>query len=727
MILFIYLFFSVASSMMFVKKKRMMEVFPSSWRNLWTEWQLRGLILLSLATQIVLVILGNRRKYIAGTWIRFTVWSAYLLADSIALMAAGIISNDLGDVYNANGLLDAKYELITFWAPLLLLHLGGTDTITAYSLEDNELWKRQSLGVVIQAIATLYIWLTAWTSTRLSLLFILMFFVGLVKYWERVRVLYLASEKKFRDSIPDIPTNESKIMEKCNLKQLEGYHLTRHQVFEVEVPVHSAKNSSSNELLTAYSLLEMVKRLFADLILGFQDRDASRENFERLSSLEAFRVIEIELGFIYDMLYTKAMTIYSRWGIARRIIAIFVILTVLVLFATLKEKHHHSKIDVIITLVLLAAALLLELYAFKELLVSDQTAHWLIKHKKTHFTTFLRVINLTLRPELDKKCRWSESIGQFSLLNFALGKKSRAYYGILKMLHIDEMLVIQSDHIPKPHIDDIKILIFKEIKNVRDGDGAEIDSKDFNLEYWYGRRGGRTLERRNRKDLDWSVTGFGFDQSILIWHLATEICYFQDFIQPCAIRAPANEESGEREPEDEKSTKGLNRQRCNYLSQYMLYLLVRHPNMLPIGMGHIKFRDIYSEVRAFIEEHMGKSVKGITLAEASEKLTELKAEVMLTVGGTDRSKRHRSNNVIFNACKLASQLGKGEEKWEIIKNVWLEMLGHAASQCKGRLHAQQLRRGGELLTHVWLLMAHFGLTDHFKIERSRAIAEAILR
>ena len=63
-------------------------------------------------TQIILIILGNRRKYIAGAWIRFTLWSTYLLADLIALMAAGIISNDVGEVYNANGLGDEKYALI---------------------------------------------------------------------------------------------------------------------------------------------------------------------------------------------------------------------------------------------------------------------------------------------------------------------------------------------------------------------------------------------------------------------------------------------------------------------------------------------------------------------------------------------------------------------------------------------------------------------------------------
>ena len=257
-----------------------MEVIPPSWMNMWTEWQLRVLVLFSLSTQIILVVLGKRRKRVSGSWIRFTVWSAYLLADSIALTAAGVISNELGGVYDANGLVDPKHELVAFWAPILLLHLGGTDTITAYPLEDNELWKRHSLGVVIQAISTLYIWLTAWTSPSLSLLSFLMFIVGLMKYGERVRILFLASEKTFRDSIPDIPTDNSKIMEKCELKQLEGYHLTKHLVFEVEVPDLSPNKSLNDDhpdayhelLLTANDLLEMVKRLFADFKISCQDR-----------------------------------------------------------------------------------------------------------------------------------------------------------------------------------------------------------------------------------------------------------------------------------------------------------------------------------------------------------------------------------------------------------------------------------------------------------------------
>jgi hypothetical protein len=45
------------------------------------------------------------------------------------------------------------------------------------------------------------------------------------------------------------------------------------------------------------------------------------------------------------------------------------------------------------------------------------------------------------------------------------------------------------------------------------------------------------------------------------------------------------------------------------------------------------------------------------------------------------------------------------------------MLCHAASQCRGLNHAKQLSQGGEWLTHVWLLMAHLGITEQFQISK----------
>ena len=288
-----------------------------------------------------------------------------------------------------------------------------------------------------------------------------------------------------------------------------------------------------------------------------------------------------------------------------------------------------------------------------------------------------------------------------------------------------EKLEIQPYDIPQEHSIDIKDLIFPGIRYiVRESPvGSGTNLKDL-----YSRWGGRTLEKYQLRDFSW-IANLEFDQSILIWHLATEICYFKDFIRPNEIDAQANKISAEREPQNERSTEGLMQQRCIYLSRYMLYLLVKHPNMLPIGVARIKLRDNYTEDGDFIEEHTGKSVEHIGLVEASQMLSKVKTDIMLTVRGRDRGRRDRSNYVIFHACELASALGKCHEKWEIIKNVWLEMFGHAASLCKGRLHAQQLRRGGELysLMYIWLLMAHFGLTDHFQKSRSRVIAEAIVR
>ena len=52
-----------------------------------------------------------------------------------------------------------------------------------------------------------------------------------------------------------------------------------------------------------------------------------------------------------------------------------------------------------------------------------------------------------------------------------------------------------------------------------------------------------------------------------------------------------------------------------------------------------------------------------------------------------------------------------EERWKIISWTWLEMLPYAAIKCRGIQHAQQLKSGGEFLTHVLGFSAIFELTQ----------------
>jgi hypothetical protein len=51
-----------------------------------------------------------------------------------------------------------------------------------------------------------------------------------------------------------------------------------------------------------------------------------------------------------------------------------------------------------------------------------------------------------------------------------------------------------------------------------------------------------------------------------------------------------------------------------------------------------------------------------------------------------------------------------DKKWEMISEVWVDMLMYAASHCRWKEHVHALSQGGELLTHVCLLMAHLGLS-----------------
>ena len=212
------------------------------------------------------------------------------------------------------------------------------------------------------------------------------------------------------------------------------------------------------------------------------------------------------------------------------------------------------------------------------------------------------------------------------------------------------------------------------------------------------------LEKRGHLEKFKWTTEVEFDHSILLWHIATELCYSLDV--------------GEINSDCEEISKQLvdNILHSKQLADYMLYLLVECPFMLPIGIGLIRFRDTCAEAIEFFKDKSLKSGK-----EACKMLTQVCTEVAPTKVKGDRSK-----SVLFEACMLANLLQEIEDKnkkWEIVSNVWVEILGYAASHCRGYYHAQQLQKGGEFLTHVWLLMAHLGITEHFQISQGHARAK----
>ncbi|KAM7477341.1 hypothetical protein LguiA_025554 [Lonicera macranthoides] len=80
-----------------------------------------------------------------------------------------------------------------------------------------------------------------------------------------------------------------------------------------------------------------------------------------------------------------------------------------------------------------------------------------------------------------------------------------------------------------------------------------------------------------------------------------------------------------------------------------------------------------------------------------------------------------SKSVIFDGCLLAKEVllleteeeTNNKDKWVVMSKVWVELMSCAASHIRATSHVQQVSKGGELISVIWLLMAHFGLGDQF--------------
>jgi hypothetical protein len=107
----------------------------------WSNWEIQFLVMASFSLQVFLLLSAPFRKRRRSRVLNGSLWVAYLMADYVATYLLGRLAL-LVAVSGGDG---TRPQLALFWAPFLLLHLGGQETITALSMEDNTLWKRRAL------------------------------------------------------------------------------------------------------------------------------------------------------------------------------------------------------------------------------------------------------------------------------------------------------------------------------------------------------------------------------------------------------------------------------------------------------------------------------------------------------------------------------------------------------------------------------------------------------
>ncbi|XP_011040249.1 PREDICTED: uncharacterized protein LOC105136553 [Populus euphratica] len=658
-------------------------------QELWNEWEIRSLILLSLFLQILLIVIGDRRKYYTGIVLGGLVWIAYLSADSVTIYALGSVSRSQG-VSGTNRINPTSNNIPAFWAPILLVHLGGPDTITAYALEDNELWLRHLLRLATQASTASYFLFKSWGKDPLIYIAIPIFVAGITKFGERILVLWLASSKKFRDiENEEVDTFQSQFGKKfrsVGFFDMSEEDLNKGLEFNNIIP-------EAVYLHEAHFLFQMFKIFYADLALSHSSHMASyRILSSKKKATEAFKVIEVELGFMYDVLFTKVTSVCSTRTILRSI-SFLSFTSALVAFSLMvANKCAYTGTEVIISYILLGGGVVLEIYGFIMLLLSEWAMLRLSLLKKPWADFVYRAIYS------DNNKRWERKMARHDLTDAQITKNGSA----LRTMVINSLAckptakvcflkLIGKDNIQSWEVisEELKELIWEYLKDKRSRYSHEMPQPDpgmNDLKEILAERGDQVLKSMGcLEEFRWAVVEIDFHGSLLLWHIATDICYHDD------IR---------------NNKVDANNQLCKMsrsLSNYMLYLLSEPPNMLPKGIGQARYKQTGIQLTEFSWCWRSEIITP-THWGSEEFLNEIK-------------KNGNNVSMLHDACKLAKELQSlennwtNEKKWRMISQIWVEMLAYAASNCGWKEHAQALTRGGELLTRVCLLMAHLGLSE----------------
>ncbi|KAM4082641.1 hypothetical protein ACJW30_11G190900 [Castanea mollissima] len=784
----------------------MVNPIPDHLKKIWDAWNVRGIILVSLSLQTILILFAPFRKCTPKKLMILLIWSSYLLADWAASFAIGHIANSQipksgtkdkidcsfvenivshfsgkGDVSSSS---DENADILAFWAPFLLVHLGGPDTITAFALEDNELWLRHLFSLLVQLLVTVYVFLLTLPKNKVWIPTILMFLAGTIKYCERTRALFLASLDKFRESMlkaPDPGPNYAKLMEEFTSKKDAGLPTWIEMTPEPEgkgskpEDPHDSRENDLEELEVvkhAYKYFKTFKGLIVELIFSFRERNESQEFFQKRNPEDALKIIDLELNFIYEALFTKVVVVHSLMGYIFRFISIFSVVMASGFFFSM-NKDGFKKFDVIVSYTLLAGAMCLDLIALFMLISSNWTIAatdfnkpWgtLFKWSAVKYLDLKKIrwsksnsksmdkVNDEVLATYKLFRRWSESVSCFKLISYCLrlqpyeSKKGLRFKQ--KALHylrsifecfwpcietiidflgakefVTQLMYVESDQFPKK----LWNFIFRELlKKSRKANDAETTKMICSARGAYVFQESQFKGEVYQKIADNYIKNVTFDESLLLWHVATELCYNTKENDKEANESndeEANESKADNPTQEE--CHDVSSEDCRHVSQilsdYMIYLLVMQPTVMSAvaGIGQIRFRDTCAEAENFFYRR-----------DLKRKDVEPGCIDILAVDTTVKPvhvKGDRSKSVLFDACMLAKELKQlKEDKWIIMSKVWVEMLSYAATHCRPATHAQQVSKGGQLISFVWLLMAHFGLVDRFQINEGHARAKLIV-
>uniref|UniRef100_A0ACD5XZ79 Uncharacterized protein n=1 Tax=Avena sativa TaxID=4498 RepID=A0ACD5XZ79_AVESA len=676
----------------------------TSMMQLFIDWEIQLLILLSFALQVFLFFSGGRRRHNTHMLLRIMTWLSYLSADFIAAYALGHLSRNFPTSSTTTDDENHKavtHELAILWAPFLLIHLGGQDTMTAFSIEDNELWLRHLLNLVGQGCLVVYV-LWKWVALARYQLVIpaaFLFVAGIIKYGERIWALKLGSLRKLVSTRKVVyPARRDGDKMGQTYQEIIRY---AHRTEECVRDLFAGRNFDDIEPK------EVVEQFVCHP--DYTEQEAQGQGLGEEAQLN-FKRIEIELCRMHNNLFTKSRVIQSKAGAILRCGSLTSTVVAFVLYVKMTtmsssggdgRSRSTSTSDGAITYILFIGAFCLEVCSF---FISRTMSPWdwppvLEESRSLECWLLNRVawpIFVRIQPET--KPLWSNSMGQYSLgYEWRRNKKkwSRSTVFLAKMAEIFGASELWNKISNTNHADVTREI--KELINDSIGDALIHGTKRIPVPSFYG-----PLFNNNP-----------FEKALVSLHFWTNMVLEEEArrrrtdleLGKSSVQEEGEEEEGEmrwrrrkssvEEKEEGDEEEGEARPRrpyhlmrtCKRLSNYMVYLLIEHPAMLPVGSNihhllgtaHNKSWTNPESLRAYFVE------KGFTI-------------------NLDFWRERRQSLLVNNEAGVHAEL-------EILEQVWVRMLIYAAGKSKAEEHARRLSTGGELITFVWLLMFRRCLGD----------------
>lgn len=620
------------------------------------------MVLASFVLQLFLLLTGNLRRRSINGLLRLLIWLAYVGADLVAVYALGLFSQ-YEDKYKL-GSQSYGDTLPFLWVPFLLVHLGGQDSITAFSIEDNNLWLRHLLNLGIQVALSLYVFWKSFPRIHLLVLVpaLFVFVSGIIKYGERTWALNSGS----RDGLGA----NSRVTTPSPSQSLRY----RDMPFNVitSMPRAYTRIACSYALQTVL----LARGLFVGrtvIQLGEWAKAKMEEDFRGIFPMpDQMKLgIVMELSMMFDLLYTKAMVLQRWWGVIFRGIAQVSMVAAFGLFA-MHKKHANNMVNVIISYILFLGAIFMECWSLGIVLASPWT-----KALVQNSDSFL------LKDNQHTEKRWMlNSLGQFNLMDCSIAWKSTpaVIEKVLRALSFDQKWRIfwHTNHVEAKSIIEHIVSLFHM---TRDGDILKLFCKSPE----FGRKLNYTLS-------------LPFEHALYRLHIYTDLLISRHFAGGiCFVKEDFADNIASHD-DPHKVVMSL-KDDCAKLSNYMIYLMLVYPSMLPVSTAA---EDVGPELPNWVRNECGdETTKLRILEEYGKKLGREPGSA--SPFGPDEEQAGDDKTVLT--------LTELMESLTAIKDMWVRLLIYATGKCPGELHARQLGNGGELITFVWLLMLHHGFGD----------------